>query len=53
MSDEKIDVPFVDIRILSAIEDANFTVRATRKNLNAYEVDFGQGPFYTTLSVST
>ena len=53
MSDEKIDVSFVDIRILSAIEDANFTVRATRKNLNAYEVDFGQGPFYTTLSVPT
>jgi hypothetical protein len=53
MPGEKTDVSFVDVRILSAIEDAKFTVRATRKNPNAYEVDFGQGPFYSTVSVST
>jgi hypothetical protein len=53
MSGEKIDVSFVDSRILFAIEDAKFAVRATRKKPDAYEVDFGQGAFYATVSVST
>jgi hypothetical protein len=46
-----VDVSFVDSRILSAIEEAKFTVRATRKTNETYEIDFGYGAFYATLAV--
>jgi hypothetical protein len=45
------DVSFIDSRILSAIEKAKFTVRAPRRTNETYEIDFGYGAFYTTLSV--
>jgi hypothetical protein len=52
MSDEKpVDVSFVDPRILSAIENAKYTVRATRIIKGAYQIDFGYGAFYATLDV--
>ena len=52
MSNAKaIDVSFVDPRILSAIENERFTVRATRRIDETYEIDFGHGAFYATLAV--
>ena len=48
---QPIDVSFVDSRILSAIEKAKYTVRATRIIEGAYQIDFGYGAFYATLSV--
>ena len=52
MSNAKpIDVSFVDPRILSAIEDEKFTVRATRRIGETYQIDFGYGAFYATLAV--
>jgi hypothetical protein len=52
MSNEKsVDVSFVDSRILSAIKEAKYTVRATRTIEGAYEIDFGDGMFYVTLAV--
>jgi hypothetical protein len=44
-------VSFVDSRILSAIEMATFTVMATRKIDETYEIDLGCSPFYATLAV--
>jgi hypothetical protein len=38
-------------RVLSAIEKAKFTVWATRRVNEAYEIDFGYGAFYATLAV--
>jgi hypothetical protein len=49
-SAKPVDVSFVDSRILSAIEKAKFTVRATRRINETYEIDFGAGAFYTTLA---
>jgi hypothetical protein len=46
-----VDVSSVDSRILSAIEKAKFTVRATRRVNEVYEIDFGYGAFYATLAV--
>jgi hypothetical protein len=46
-----VDVSFVDSSILSAIENVNFSVRATRRINETYEIDFGYGAFYTTLAV--
>ena len=52
MSNAKpVDVSFVDPRILSAIAGERFTVRATRRIGETYEVDFGYGAFYATLPV--
>jgi hypothetical protein len=50
-SEKSVDVSFVDSRILSAIEKARYTVRATRMIEGAYEIDFGYGPFYATIAV--
>ena len=51
MSNAKpVDVSFVDPRILSAIEDEKFTVRATRRIGETYQIDFGHGAFYATLA---
>jgi hypothetical protein len=52
MSNAKsVDVSFVDSRILSAIHNEGFTVRATRRIGETYEIDFGYGAFYATLAV--
>ena len=52
MSNAKpVDVSFVDPRILSAIDNERFRVRATRWIGETYEVDFGYGAFYATLAV--
>ena len=52
MSNAKsVDVSFVDPRILSAIVDEGFAVRATRRIGETYEIDFGYGAFYATLVV--
>ena len=52
MSNAKpVDVSFVDPRILSAIDNERFTVRATRRIGETYEIDFGYGAFYATLAV--
>jgi hypothetical protein len=52
MSNAKpVDVLFVDPRILSAIEDEKFIVRATRRIGETYQIDFGYGAFYATLAV--
>jgi hypothetical protein len=48
---QPIDVSFVDSRILAAIEKAKYTVRATRIIEGAYQIDFGYGAFYATLSL--
>ena len=50
-SAKPVDVSFIDSRILSAIEKAKFTVRATRRIDEIYEIDFGYGAFYATLAV--
>ena len=50
-SAKPVDVSFIDSRILSAIERAKFTVRATRRTNETYEIDFGYGAFYATLAV--
>jgi hypothetical protein len=48
---KSVDVSFVDSRILSAIEGEKFTVRATRRIGETYEIDFGRGAFYAILAV--
>ncbi len=50
-SAKPVDVSFIDLRILSAIEKTKFTVRATRRINETYEIDFGYGAFYATLAV--